>query len=233
MDDAFQLAAKIGLHRQHIAVAAHRDDRLLQRVAAGIEQALQAAHQPVVSHAHLGADTAQRRAGRVGDIAVAVEGAANVGFQARQRLDAGDQGGQAGQATALLLAPQDLGAHFAARFQRAEDRQELGRVKRRAQVGPFDGHANVVDPAQAQVGPQFEQAHSLAGAALAAAHFVQVAHRGEGFDSAASGAKRGIAGQPGQDFGEFERGESFSVHPLQPPPSGQSFIDEGQQRTGP
>ena len=159
VDDAPDPALGIGPHRHHVAAVAQRDERLLQGPReVRVDERLEPAAQPFVGQPHRPAQAAQRRRGRVEDLAGRVDAGLQPGAQGRHGVQAAVQ---RVEQRPLHLA-QRVG-QAAGRHERLHDGPQLRGVEATGAHSARHDGPDVPRPADADVRPHREQPASLVG----------------------------------------------------------------------
>src|SRR5690606_16302032 len=201
--DALDAPLCLRSQRDHVAPAALRDDGLLQvgRIAAALDDALQATVQPVMLDAQLVPDGRQRRAGGGQHLALLADRAVDGGHQ---RLALAQRPGdlrEQGEALGDLL---DGGLQRAARLQRRLDLKEVLRQQRDLAGRPPDVPAYVPRPADRHLAVLLEQQARLARLLLAAARLVQPVSRLKLLQKLAAGREGSILREAGKHLIQFK-----------------------------
>src|SRR5690606_35887871 len=180
-----------------------RDDGLLQigRVAAALDDALQAAVQPVMLDAQLVPDRRQRRAGGVQHLTLLADRAVDGGDH---RLALVQRPGDLRKQRKALGDLLDGSLQRAARLQRRLDLKEVLRQQRYATGRPPDVPAYVPRPADRHLAVLLEQQARLARLLLAAARLVQPVSRLKLLQQLAAGRESGIFRETGKHLIQFE-----------------------------
>ena len=156
-------ALVIGPHGHHIAVGAHGDDRLLQRlgVRGRGEDLLQGVARSRGGGAHLAADGGKLRGRPVRDLVLPDDGGVDLLLQKLVGAQGIEQGVDGGLAHGIVP---DVAAHQARALEHPGDVQKLPRVERAAEVGSRQGGAHVLYPGEG--GAAAHGHHALGGAGL-------------------------------------------------------------------
>ena len=142
--EAGDAALVLGLDGNDIALGAHGDNRLLQRlgVARRGDDLLQRVVHPCARGADQAADGGELRRRGVRNLVLAHDGAGDLVLEELVRLQGGEHVINAG---ALLLFTQTVGAHGAGSREHARNIEQLARVQHAAHVRALQRRAHVLD----------------------------------------------------------------------------------------
>ena len=209
MHDALDLAARVGPDRDHVAAAAQRDDRLLQRPRqlTGVDELLQPAAQPLVGDPDGTPQASQPRRGRVQKLTGGIEAALQRVSQARQRMDLARQVAQ----ERSLVATQGL-AEPPRRLQRHQDLDEVRRIQPAAPGRPLDPRHDVLAAPDAGAGVPGHEGTGLRRLVQSAGHDHRFGGWLESFGQAAAGREGGVGGESGAYQRQLEQCHRARVH---------------------
>ncbi len=136
-------ALVVGPDGHDVAVGAHRDDRLLQRLGVGGrgEDLLQRVPRPCRGGAHLAPDRGKLRGSAVRDLLLPHDGGVDLFFQKLVGPQRVEQGVDRGLAHGIVP---DVAAHQPRALEHPRDVEQLARVERAAEIRPRERGAHVL-----------------------------------------------------------------------------------------
>ncbi|MNS62816.1 hypothetical protein D3C72_958920 [compost metagenome] len=218
MHDAGDGAVGVRADGQHVAIAAHRDDRVLQGVAVARDDALERLAHARLRLADAVADLAELGARAVGDLARGVEGRDDGVAQFAQSRDG--LGQLVKRREGLLPLGQEVLDHLAGAHGRG-DGEEFLAIERHALVRPLDGRADVEDAAQGHAPGHPQEVLALGGQAQGGRHLVELGVDGRLVAAIAAHVVGGLLREQLHDLRPLEDVQRLLIHsphyPAPPP----------------